>query len=150
MWVLAMALSPQAYPLSIWDTSSFRWIQKALSEHSFKEAVCWQRRQRWRNKSVFSKVLIQWRWEKRGLTANIDKHWMQEDSGKGISLTQSTFEQSLRTSQGNPQLNSDQYINRISVEDGAGVWAGEVRDQMGKPQEKSKEVWKTMELSGSK
>lgn len=65
---------------------------------------------------------------------------MQEDSGKGISLTQSTFEQSLRTSQGNPQLNSDQYINRISVEDGAGVWAGEVRDQMGKPQEKSKEV----------
>lgn len=37
-----------------------------------------------------------------------DKHQMQEDSGKGISLTQSTFEQSLRTSQGNPQLNSGQ------------------------------------------
>lgn len=37
-----------------------------------------------------------------------DKHQMQEDSGKGISLTQSTFEQSLRTSQRNPQLNSGQ------------------------------------------
>ena len=65
---------------------------------------------------------------------------MKEDSGKGISLTQSTFEQSLGTSQGHPQLNSDQYINRISVEDGAGVGGGEVRDQMWKPQERSKGV----------
>lgn len=47
--------------------------------------------------------------EKKGFDCkDKDKHQMQEDSGKGIFLTQSTFEQSLKTSQGNPQLNSGQ------------------------------------------